>query len=397
VSGREEVSETIRRIERIIDLALEKMHKDPERAALILRKLAIELYETSKKTWDPELKNLYQEYAYRALELSNRITAGRKLSREELSEKTVSEEYEKSRSEIPEHIRDLIVVEKPSTRFSDLVDLEEAREALIEAILPIFRPDLARAEVGWRAILLVGPPGTGKTTVAKAAAGELDLTFIYFELDKIVSKWFGETEKNLKSVFELAYEKAPSMIFIDEIDALRAEEDTSGVMTRVDRLLRTELAGFKSSNKPVVVLAATNYPWMLSAPLLSRFERKIYIPLPDRATRKHILEFYIKKFEVPIDESVNLDEIAAKTYGYSGRELVQIIKYAYFNPIRQLIREYGVKLLMDKSIKPSYKVTQQDFLEALTKIKPSATKEYLNRLDRWLKENQVEAQIYPKD
>lgn len=396
VANKGDINEVIKHVEKIISLAFDKMNKDPERTALILREVAVDLYRKFKETEDPRLKSIYREYAYRLLEMSNKISKS-SISSESLSKENVEEAFQKSLSGIPDHIKDLVVVDKPEVKFSDLADLEEAREALIEAILPVFRPDIASAELGWRAILLVGPPGTGKTTLAKAAAGELNLTFIYFELSQIVSKWFGETEKNLKSIFQLAVHRAPSMLFIDEIDVLKAEEDTSGVMLRVDRILRTELEGFKSSKKPMVVLAATNYPWMLSAPLLSRFERKIYIPLPDKVIRRKILEIHIKKFNIPLSEDVDLDEIASRTYGYSGRELVHIIKYAYFNPIKELIKEYGMKLLRDVDVRPSIKVTQKDFLEAIEKIKPTASKEYMERLEKWLKDQDIEAQIYPKD
>ncbi len=387
------INDIVERVLLLVNKVSLKASKNPEKVAKILRELAKTLYEESMRRKEPYEQVILERLAEKILRLADKYSMY-SLNRGELDR--IDEVYRSSKKDIPTNLSELIVVEKPSVKLSDLADLEEAKESLIESLIPIFRPDIAK--VGWKAILLVGPPGTGKTTLAKAVAGELNITFIYFDIPSILSKWFGETEKNIKGIFKLARSHAPSMLFIDEIDALKPpSQDSSGVMMRVDRVLRTELEGFLTTDKRVVVLAATNYPWEITLPLLSRFERKIVVPLPDKETRKKIFEIHIKKLGLEIGEDVDLDKLAELTKGYSGREIVQLVKYMYLGPIRKLVKKYGTKILYDKSIKPEIKITMNDFLEGIKKIKPAVSPTYLAKLKAWLQQQGLNSIVEPKD
>ncbi|GAB6148147.1 AAA family ATPase [Stetteria hydrogenophila] len=270
--------------------------------------------------------------------------------------------------------------EKPSVTFDDIAGLEEAKQAVREAIIyPIRRPDLF--PLGWpRGILLFGPPGTGKTMLAAAVANEVDGEFLYVDAASIMSKWLGEGEKNVKSLFEYARARAregvPVIIFIDEIDALLGVHTNEvGGEVRVRNQFLKEMDGIqdKGSNLHVYVIGATNKPWKLDEPFIRRFQKRIYVPLPDKAARRRLLELLTSKIKLAPD--VDLDELAELLEGYSGSDIRDIVQSAYMRTVREYFENGG-----KGEPRP---VTMNDFLEILKQRKPSVDRETIKLYEEW--------------
>lgn len=191
-----------------------------------------------------------------------------------------------------------IVAEKPNVKWDDVAGLLEAKKSLYEAlVMPIKMPDFFTGNVEpWKGILLYGPPGTGKTYLAKACATECESTFFSVSSSDLMSKYVGESEKHIKNLFKMANEKAPSIIFIDEIDSLcgsRSEGENES-SRRVKTEFMVQMQGLGNKNDKVLVLGATNLPWSLDSALRRRFEKRIYIPLPDIEAREYLLKNKLK-------------------------------------------------------------------------------------------------------
>ncbi len=197
-----------------------------------------------------------------------------------------------------------IVREKPSIQFDDVAGLDSVKEDIrLKMIYPFEHPELAGARFGVHpggGVLLFGPPGTGKTMLAKATAGEIDATFFRISAADVLSKWVGEAEQNIKKLFDAAASEKRSIIFIDEIEALvpARRDEGSSVMQRVVPQILQGMEGFdKSSASSVLFMGATNVPWQLDPAVLrpGRFDERVYIPLPDLAARQKLLEIHLGK------------------------------------------------------------------------------------------------------
>ncbi len=282
-----------------------------------------------------------------------------------------------------------VLVEIPSVRWNDIGGLENAKQELMEAVeWPLKYPELFK-EVGIKApkgILLYGPPGTGKTLIAKAVANESKANFISVKGPELLSKWVGESEKHVREMFRKARQVAPCVIFFDEIDSLaprRGGIGDSHVTERVVSQLLTELDGLEEL-KDVVVIAATNRPDMVDPALLrpGRIERHIYIPPPDKDARKEIFRIHTR--DMPLAEDVSLDELAEKTEGYSGADIEAICREAGMQAIREFIRNNGSENLKE-SVK-RIKVHKRHFEKAMEKVKPSLTKEDIEKYEQIVKD-----------
>ncbi|CAF1518669.1 unnamed protein product, partial [Didymodactylos carnosus] len=212
-----------------------------------------------------------------------------------------------------------IVQKNPNVRWGDIAGCVGAKKLLEEAvILPLYMPDFFKGiRRPWKGVLLFGPPGTGKTMLAKAVATECKTTFFNVASSSLTSKYHGESEKLVRLLFEMAKFYAPSTVFIDEIDSLCSRRGTSNEH-EASRRVKSELLiqmdgvsgalGGDDSTKMIIVLGATNHPWDIDDALRRRLEKRIYIPLPDKDTRKQLLELNLK--DVPVSEDVKLDAIS---------------------------------------------------------------------------------------
>ncbi|MEM0335413.1 MAG: CDC48 family AAA ATPase [Thermofilum sp.] len=268
-----------------------------------------------------------------------------------------------------------IEVEVPTVRWDDIGGLEDVKQQLREAVeWPLKHPE-AYERLGIdppKGILLYGPPGTGKTLLAKAVATESEANFVSIKGPEVYSKWVGESERAIRELFRKARQVAPSVVFIDEIDALAPVRGLvtadSGVTERVVSQLLTEMDGLERL-EGVVVIGATNRPDILDPALLrpGRFDRLIYVPPPDEKARFEILKVHTRR--MPLAEDVNLAELAKRTEGYTGAD------------IELLVREAGL-LALRESINVD-RVYARHFEEALKRVKPSLTPDLIKFYETW--------------
>jgi len=251
----------------------------------------------------------------------------------------ISEEDDDTKK-LREMISDTIISERPNVKMSEVAGLEDAKQAINDAILaPMKHPELfkGKARQPWRGILFYGPAGCGKTLIAKAVASEIKATFFNVSAANIVSKWLGESERLVRSLFEMARRNQPAIIFIDELDSVgvaRSGDDVGGERRMKTQLL-TEMQGLASNAEDrVTVIGATNLPWELDFAIRSRFEKRIHVPLPDKEARTKIFEIHMEDIEIAPE--VDYRELADLSEGYSGRDLSIVCKEAAMEPIRDL-------------------------------------------------------------
>ncbi len=300
---------------------------------------------------------------------------------------TVTQTYPGGVVRVAEHTK-IIVKEEPvrgkpgipSVAYEDIGGLKDEVQKIREMIeLPLKYPELFE-RLGIeppKGVLLHGPPGTGKTLIAKAVANETNAFFIPLNGPEIMSKFYGESEENLRRVFKEAEDNAPSIIFIDEIDAIapKREEVHGEVERRVVAQLLSLMDGLKSRGR-VVVIGATNRPDALDPALRrpGRFDREIEIGVPDRNARKEILQIHTRG--MPLADDVNLDEFADITHGFVGADLEALCKEAAMNALRRVLPKIDLE---EESIPPevleSLEVTKEDFMAAWKNIEPSALRE----------------------
>ncbi|KAI8827133.1 P-loop containing nucleoside triphosphate hydrolase protein [Fimicolochytrium jonesii] len=232
-----------------------------------------------------------------------------------------------------------ILQEKPNVKWDDIAGLEGAKEALKEAvILPIKFPHLFTGKrTPWRGILLYGPPGTGKSYLAKAVATEANATFFSVSSSDLVSKWMGESERLVKQLFMLARENKPAIIFIDEVDSLAGNrgEGESEASRRIKTEFLVQMQGVGNDMQGVLVLGATNIPWALDPAIRRRFEKRIYIPLPDINARAKMFPLNIGTTKCTLSMH-HYKELADRTEGFSGSDITVVVRDAMMEPVRKV-------------------------------------------------------------
>ncbi|KAJ9121104.1 Vacuolar protein sorting-associated protein 4 [Naganishia onofrii] len=233
-----------------------------------------------------------------------------------------------------------ILTETPNVQWSDVAGLHQAKEALKEAvILPIKFPHLFTGKrTPWRGILLYGPPGTGKSFLAKAVATEAKSTFFSVSSSDLVSKWMGESERLVKQLFQMAREAKPSIIFIDEVDSLAGSrsDGESEASRRIKTEFLVQMNGVGNDDTGVLVLGATNIPWQLDPAIKRRFEKRIYIPLPDVEARKRMFELNVGSTPCQLSQK-DYRKLAEETEGYSGSDIAVIVRDALMQPVRKVL------------------------------------------------------------
>ena len=254
--------------------------------------------------------------------------------------------------------------ERPTTTFADVGGMEPVKEEVrMKIILPLQQPDLFRAygkKIGG-GILMYGPPGCGKTFLARATAGEVSASFLAVGISDVLDMWIGQSEKNLHAIFEQARAHRPCVLFFDEVDALGANRTDmlkSGGRQIINQFL-SELDGVASTNEGVLVLAATNAPWHLDPAFRrpGRFDRILFVPPPDAPARAAILRLVLKG--KPVGE-IDFDALAKKTDGFSGADLKAVVDVAVEEKLRDAMRKGSLQPLSGR-----------DLLEAIKRHKPT--------------------------
>ena len=249
--------------------------------------------------------------------------------------------------ELHQKALDLVLSEKLAVKWDDIAGLVTAKEDLKQAVIyPISLPKLFENNRvrAWSGILLYGPPGTGKTLLAKAVATESGAcTFMQIQVASIMSRWVGDSERMIAEIFKVAREKAPTVIFFDEIDSIATQrtENDHDVARKVKIQLLTEMDGLSTAtNKRVLVLAATNTPWSIDLAFMRRFQRRVYIPLPDVVARRRIFEIAMQKLGTDHQclTAADLDELAAATELWSGSDLDTLIGAARNMSMQALVK-----------------------------------------------------------
>ncbi|KAK4223208.1 putative vacuolar protein sorting-associated protein [Podospora fimiseda] len=307
-----------------------------------------------------------------------------------------------------------ILQERPNVSWEDVAGLEGAKEALKEAILlPIKFPNLFQGKrQPWKGILLYGPPGTGKSYLAKAVATEAKSTFFSISSSDLVSKWMGESERLVKQLFAMARENKPSIIFIDEIDALCGPrgEGESEASRRIKTEMLVQMDGVGKDSKGVLILGATNIPWQLDGAIRRRFQRRVHISLPDVAARTTMFKLAVGDTKTALKQE-DFRELALASEGYSGSDISIVVQDALMQPVRKIQQATHFKKVMvdgkqrvtpcspgdpeaiemtwesvasEELLEPS--VEKKDFLKAIKSSRPTVSEVDLKRNEEWTKE-----------
>lgn len=304
---------------------------------------------------------------------------------------TATEEKEQEVEEggFLDHARGLIAQAKVA--WDEIAGLEEIKQFVKEA----FALSLAQSPAGVilpaaANLLLYGPPGTGKTLIAAAISKGLEATFFSCKVSDMLSKYFGESSKLIHALFQVAEEKSPSVIFLDDFESIvpSRDSDASGSERRVLTELLTSMDGFdsKSSNKMVLVVAATNKPWLIDQAIVSRFGKLAYVGLPDVTARQQIFELHLSRKGYQVAD--RLETFARKTEGFSGREIDQICKelirkmVSRANPGLTGIVDRGKEALANYTLKLQ-DITLADLEDVTKSVAPTTRQEDLAKYESW--------------
>ena len=310
--------------------------------------------------------------------------------------------------ELIEMVEREVMEKNPNVKFEDIAELEGAKNTLKEAVLlPLLMPDFFRGiRRPWKGVLLYGPPGTGKTLLAKALATQGKTTFFNVSPTTFASKWKGESEKLVRILFEMARFYAPSTIFIDEVDSIgqkRTDGDSEAsrkvmaeVLVQMDgvsgKLDQEDLSIEELKKNIVMVMGATNLPWDLDDALRRRFEKRVYIPLPNSVGRREM--FHINMKGIKVQDDLDLDKLVQLTDGYSGADIANVCREASLMQMRRKLMKTGGRLnftmiknnpscLMNELDAP---VSQKDFETAIKNISKSVSQNDIKKYEQFTEE-----------
>lgn len=363
------------------NLYMQKGKEAKEKGNITLAKrnflLASETMMQMAKQSQGKLKEVRMDRARRLVEISDNLHK----KPEKINKKTDQEEDEED-----DDVKKWQTAEIPKIKFSDVAGLEDVKKAItIRMINPIKYPDKYKmyGKKTGGGVLLYGPPGTGKTMIAKAIANEVGAKFYAVKGSDIVSKWVGDSEKNINSLFQEANKQDRAIIFIDEMDSLigRRGLDTHNDK-RVNEFLQ-QIDGFAGRNPNLLLLGATNRPWDIDSAAMrsGRFSQKIYLPLPDAPARKFMIEKNMKG--VPVAKDFDIDRIVEQTEMYSGADIEELCDRAKDEPLLKAIATDSVIL-----------VTNKDFDDVLEKMPPSVTEKELKQFEEY--NNEINSYIKNK-
>ena len=309
-------------------------------------------------------------------------------------------------TELIEMVEREVVDMNPNVSFDDIAELETAKRALIEAVvLPLLMPDFfVGLRRPWKGVLLYGPPGTGKTLLAKALATQGKTTFFNVSPTTFASKWKGESEKLVRILFEMARFYAPSTIFIDEVDSVgvKRHDGEHEASKKVLSEMLVQMDGISESNsgvngefdnennKPkfVMVLGATNLPWDLDDALRRRFEKRIYIPLPNSVGRREMFRINFKG--IKLSDDIDIDTLVKKTDGYSGHDISSVCREAsLMNMRKKLMSGNGQFDILEAANNETFlqdleaPVSQSDILTAIKNISKSVSNNDVKKFEEW--------------
>ncbi|MBU0616358.1 MAG: ATP-binding protein, partial [Planctomycetes bacterium] len=332
------------------------------------------MVELSEETKDPKQRAEQEGYARELIELAKDCdrrakhgvpAAGRR-------DRARDEEDSGPRAE------DWIVKDKPTVSFDDIAGLDDVKQQIqLKMIYPFRHPELAQKygiDVGG-GMLLFGPPGTGKTMIAKAIACELDATMFVISPAQLMSKWVGEAEQNVRKLFDAAKAEDKSVIFMDEVEALvpKRRGQQSTVMQRVVPQILQELEGFdRKADRALLFLGATNEPWALDSAMMrpGRLDVKVYVPLPDAEARFKLFEIYLGSR--PLDDDVDFAKLVELTDGYSGADIRAVAARSASRPFLESVNGADPR-----------NINMADLLAVIEAMPPSVGPKDVRKFEQW--------------